>query len=320
MFIGHAHSQINNEEVNGVKLVEPGRFGWALGKADITLNKENGHWIVSDVTTENLETKDMDEDENMLKEFAYVHERSLANANTVIGEVTDDYIKNVDYITGEATVETMPTIQLEDTALIDLINEVQMFYADAEISSAAAFKDDMNLLKGEFKGKDAANIYKYDNTLMGVNITGANLKKYMEWSATYYNTYKTGDVTISFNPEIRGYNYDMFSGVTYDINISKEPESRIENLKLNGEELKDDAVYKLAVNNYRFGTLLGLGLVTENDKYYDSSSQTPGAVRDLIIKYIEEEKDGKIVPVVDNNWKITGADLNNPLKKMLCPL
>ena len=73
---------------------------------------------------------------------------------------------------------------------------------------------------------------------MGVNITGANLKKYMEWSASYYNTYKPGDVTISFNPEIRGYNYDMFSGVTYDINISKEPESRIEKLKLNGEELK----------------------------------------------------------------------------------
>ena len=58
-------------------------------------------------------------------------------------------------------------------------------------------------------------------------------------------------------------------------------------------------------------------MVTENDKYYDSSSQTPGAVRDLIIKYIEEEKDGKIVPVRDNNWKIIGADLNNPLKQTM---
>ncbi|GAI72824.1 unnamed protein product, partial [marine sediment metagenome] len=52
-----------------------------------------------------------------------------------------------------------------------------------------------------FKKKDVAFIYRYDNTLVGTKITGANLKKYMEWSANYYNPWKEGDVTISFNPK-----------------------------------------------------------------------------------------------------------------------
>ncbi len=114
----------------------------------------------------------------------------------------------------------------------------------------------------------------------------------MEWSASYYNTYTPGDVTVSFDPNVRGYNYDMFAGVTYDIDITEPAGSRITNLKLDGKEIADDQTYKLAVNNYRFGTLTSNGWVTDDDKYYDSYDlmQDAGRIRDLIIKYIREEK------------------------------
>ncbi len=72
--------------------------------------------------------------------------------------------------------------------------------------------------------------YKHTNTLYKLHMTGAQLKKYMEWSANYYNTFRPGDLTISFNPAIRAYNYDMFEGVLYDVDISAEPGSRIRNL------------------------------------------------------------------------------------------
>ena len=152
---------------------------------------------------------------------------------------------------------------------------------------------------------------------MGLNITGEKLKKYMEWSAGYYNTYKDGDVTVSFNENIRGYNYDMFAGVTYDIDISKEPGSRITNLKLNGQPIKDDQIYKLAVNNYRFGTLVNLKLATKEDVYYDSYDiyQDNGRIRTLIAQYIQEVAKGKIGPKVDNNWKIIGAPGLNDSRK-----
>ena len=317
IFMGHAHSKVSEAEVNGVKLVEPGSYGWALSKAEVTLDKVENGLEVDTITTANIETYDVEADTDMLETFKYVHEASLADANTVIGEVTRDYIDGVDYITGESTVTTMPTSQVIDTALIDLINTVQMFYTNAEVSSAATFKNDMNLLAGDFKKKDVANIYKYPNTLIGVNIRGENLKRYMEWSASYFNTYVPGDITVSFDENIRGYNYDMFSGVTYDIDISEPVNNRIKNLMIDGMPVEDEKTYKLAVNNYRFGTLLGLELVSEEDKYYDSyeQMQDAGRIRDLIIKYIQEEKGGIATPSVDNNWSIIGNEFEHPLKE-----
>ncbi len=318
IFCGHAHSKYN-EVINGVHLIEPGPWGWALAKAVIKLEKSGDKWEVVDVTTENIETKPVDPDPEVLAKFKFVHDESVADANLIVGEITADFITSPDYITGAAKITTMPTSQIVDTSVIDFINEVQMFFTDADVSSAALFTFDSNLVKGPFKKKDVAFIYKYPNTLVGTNITGANLKKYMEWSASYYNAYKEGDVTISFDPKIRGYNYDMFSGLTYEINLSKPAGNRVENVLWNGKPLDDNRNYRLSLNNYRFGTLLGLELVTMDDRYYDSYEllQDAGRINAMIIKYVQEEKGGKIDPLVDNNWKITGVDLESPLKEVI---
>ena len=318
IFAAHAHSQYN-EVTNGVHIIEPGKWGWALAKAVIKMEKVGDKWEVVDVTTENIETKPVKEDEDVLAKFKFVHDQSIADANLVVGEIAADFIASPDYITGEAAITTIPTSQLVDTSVIDLINEVQMFYTEADVSSAALFNFGSNLLKGPFKKKDVAFIYLYPNTLVGTKITGANLKKYMEWSASYYNSYKEGDVTISFNPDIRGYNYDMFSGMTYEINLSKPAGERVENILVNGMPLVDNNIYSLSLNNYRFGTLLGLGLITMDDRYYDSyeTLQDAGRIRSMIVKYVQDEKGGTLAPTVDNNWKITGVDLESPLKEVI---
>jgi len=316
IFAAHAHSKYN-EVTNGVHIIEPGPWGWALAKAVIEVEKVGDKWEVADVTTENIETKLVDPDPEVMAKFKFVHDQSVADANLIVGEITADFIAFPDYITGETEITTMPTSQLVDTSVIDLINEVQMFYTEADVSSAALFNFGSNLQKGPFKKKDVAFIYKYPNTLVGTKITGANLKKYMEWSTSYYNTWKDGDVTISFNPDIRGYNYDMFSGMTYEVNLSKPAGERVENLLVNGLPLVDSNIYHLSLNNYRFGTLLGLGLVTMEDRYYDSYEviQDAGRIRAMIVQYVQEEKDGVLAPTVDNNWKITGVDLESPLRE-----
>ena len=312
IYMGHAHAKVN-EEVNGVKLIEPGKYGWAVGKVDVELKKTDDVYEVVTVTAENIETKPLEEDAEILAQFKYVHDTSVSDANTVVGKITEDFIAKPDYITGSSDITTMPTSQLVDTAVIDLINEVQMFYTQSEVSSAALFNFGSNLTQGDFKKKDVAFIYKYPNTLMGVNITGENLLKYMEWSMSYYNTYTPGDVTISFNKDVRGYNYDMFSGMTYDVDLSKPAGSRVTNLLVNGEALDMNRVYKLAVNNYRFGTLITNGWATNEDQYYSSyeQMQDAGRIRDLIIKYVQEEKNGNLAPTVDNNWKIVGAPIDS---------
>ena len=316
IFAGHEHAT-TNEVVNGVRIIEPGKYGWALAEVQVKLDKEDEKWVVKEVTSENIETSSAGEDPEILEKYKFVHETSLEEANKVVGKITEDFIESPDYITGKDEITTMPTAQIEDNAVIDLINEVQKYYADADVSSAALFNFGSNLKEGDFKKKDVAFIYKYDNTLMGVNITGENLLKYMEWSVNYYNTCKDGDITISFNPNVRGYNYDMFSGMTYEIDLSEPSGSRIKNVLIDGKSLDKDAVYKLSLNNYRFGTLKSLGLINDEDKYYDSYEefQDGGRVRDLIIKYTQEVKNGVLEPSVDNNWKIVGIDLDSPYKE-----
>lgn len=314
IFGGHEHAKYV-EKVGNVTIIEPGKYGWALAKADIDVKKEGDSWVVTGVEAVNVETKKLDEHQMIIDEFKYVHDKSVADANMVVGLISGDFVDGVDYLTGEDKVTTMPRAQIEDTAVIDLINEVQMFYTGADVSSAALFNFGSTLKEGAFKKKDVAYIYKYPNTLVGVNITGANLKEYMEWSASYYNTSSEGDLTVSFNPEIRGYNYDMFSGLDYDIDVSKPAGERVVNLTIDGEVIDEAKIYKLAVNNYRFGTLTKLGLATPEDKYYDSyeAIQDAGRIRSLIVQYVQEEKNGVVDPVVDNNWEIIGFDFNNPM-------
>jgi len=316
IFGGHEHA-ITTEEVEGTAILEPGFAGAIVSKADIKIKKTGDKWEVEDVKMENIETKETPADEAVLASFKDVHEKSLANANEVIGTIEEDFIKGVDFITGEDKVTTMPRSQMEANAIVDLINDVQLKYTGAEVSAAAIFKSNQNLKAGDFKRKDVANIYKYTNTLMGVNMTGENLLKFMEWSASYFNTWKEGDVTISFDEEIRGYNYDMFAGINYEIDLSKEAGNRIVNATINGQPIDPKKTYKVAVNNYRFGTLTKHGWATTEDKFYDSYEelQDAGRIRDLIVKYVQEEKGGKVTPVVHGNWKLTGMKLDYPESK-----
>jgi 2',3'-cyclic-nucleotide 2'-phosphodiesterase / 3'-nucleotidase / 5'-nucleotidase len=315
----HAHSKFDNKtSTSGVKIIEPGNNGWALAKIDVKVEKTGDKFTVKEVTTANLLTEKVAADKEMADKFASMHDKLRESGNVDIGKVTKRFIDRADYITGADKITTMPTAMVEDNAVIDLINEAQMYYTGAQVSSSAFFKPDANLLPGKLKVKDMATIYMYDNTLVGVKITGKNLKAYMEWSANFYNTYKPGDLAPSFNETIRGYNYDMFDGINYQIDISKPIGSRIVNAAIKGQPIDDSKIYTLAVNNYRYGTqLLSMKFVTAQDKYFDSETRfgtDGGGMRALLRKYIEEKLKGQVTPSVNNNWSIIGANYEHPLK------
>lgn len=313
IFVAHAHDTFDDVVINNTRLIEPGHRGTNVAKASIDLERIDNQWVVVNVNSTNLNTQDVLPDPYILETFEYIHISSLEEINRVAGYVLKDFINGVDYITGSNTnVTTMPRAQLEETAIINFINEVQMFYTGADISGTALFSFNSTIEQGDFLKKDIVNVYRFDNTLFGINITGENLINYLEWSASYYNTFTPGDVTVSFNPNIPNYNYDMFSGINYKIDISKEPGERITDLKLNGEEINLEANYKLAVNNYRLGTLISYGWATLDDVYYDSTQvySDGGHIQELILGYIQNELDGKLEPKINNNWEIIGADID----------
>lgn len=148
------------------------------------------------------------------------------------------------------------------------------------------------------------DIYKYTNTLYRVSVTGAELKAYMEWAAECYNQWKMGDINISFDPDYPKSLCDIFSGVDYEINLSKPKGERIENVMFRGEPLSDDQVLTLAVNNYRYASTLKPKELVKANRDWESSN----SVRDLIVKYFDEHS--PVEPTIDNSWRITGVDLS----------
>lgn len=331
---GHAHSQIPSQIINGVLVTEPGPNGQSLSKIQISLKKSGKSFKVISKDSNLIYMNDTkngkvyEQDGDLIKKLTPFHEIAVKDANSKIGQLIKGNLVQDDYITG------IPTIQIQPTALISLINKVQKEYGDADISAAAAFRTDINVLMGSLSKSDAAKIYKYDNTLYVVEINGAQLKNYMEWSAQYYNTYKPGDLTVSFNENIRGYNYDMFSGLNYSIDISKPivttdivtpgsphlqfAPSRIVNLtKEDGTYVRDTDVFKLAVNNYRYSTILKPMFGDEIKVVYQSDEALgdKGRIRELIIDYIK--KNNTITNYIENNWKLVGMSWSESDRKEL---
>ncbi|CAM3072172.1 metallophosphoesterase [Streptobacillus felis] len=154
IFAGHEHA-VYNTSVGNVKIIEPGSYGTYLAKGTIIFDTENK---TKNVTLENLSTKNVPEDKEILEKYSYVHEKSIAYSNEIVGKVTKTFIDRPDFITGEAKITTMPTATLMETPVIRLINTVQKHYAKADISSAALFNFGSNLTEGDFKRKDVAFI------------------------------------------------------------------------------------------------------------------------------------------------------------------
>ncbi|MBO0476091.1 5'-nucleotidase C-terminal domain-containing protein [Vagococcus sp. DIV0080] len=266
-------------------------------------DEKTSEWKVAKATPSTISAKGVVGDEAVKAATQEAHEKTKEYVNGVIGEATANFLP-------EERVPGIPEAQLQPTAMISLINNVQMKVAGADLGSAALFKADSKLNKGPIKYSDIFNIYKYPNTLVGTEMTGAQLKTYLENQGAYYQQYEDGDVTIGFNEKIRVYNYDMVSGVKYKIDISKPVGSRIKELTYQGKPVSDEQVFKIAMNNYRFEGMAKEGLVNP-EPYYESD---PATLRGEIVKYIQEK--GTISPEeeLESNFEVIGADLEHPAK------
>ncbi len=305
---GHAHQSLANQKINGVLIVEPGVNGEKVAEIDLKIKKQRQRWVVNAKKSQNYEIKNIKEDPTFLAKFKKYHHRALGEINKVIAKVNGDFLPNREYFPG------IPMAQVRDTALIELINKIQLYYTKADLSATALFNNQADLNSGSFKIKDLANIYPHPHTLVAVKTTGKQLKNYMEWSAKFYNQAKPGDITVSFNSNMPGYNYDMFDGLNYELNVAAPEGKRIENLSFKGRPVTDEMTFTLAMSNYRFENLIKIGYFKASDKVYDSTEKNSGQseIRELIINYLRQIE--KVTPGVDENWKLTGVEFDHPLK------
>ncbi|WP_433358371.1 bifunctional metallophosphatase/5'-nucleotidase [Micromonospora saelicesensis] len=259
ILFGHAHNEVverfvtNERTGTQVLLSEPSKWGQRLTRMDFTLSRERGRWTITKKAATMLNTNTVVEDPKVLAAVRAQHQKTVAYVNQVVATST------VELSAAES--------RYKDTPILDFINHVQTevvgaalagtAYADLPVLSIAApFSRTAVFPAGDVKIRDVAGLYVYDNTLEAVVLSGAEVRAYLEYSAKYFRTFAPGapvDPEQISDPAVPDYNYDVFSGLDYDIDISKPVGQRITRLVLSGTDtpVADNAQFVVAVNNYR---------------------------------------------------------------------
>lgn len=305
LVVGHFH--ITVKEKRGKTLIGGATdSGQEVIRFDLTLDNNN-HVIDGQVKVVSMKPYYPSEELSGLPVIKKAHETTMDFVTEIIGEATEDFQPKDE-------ISFIPEGRLRDTPLIELINKVQLINSGADVTSTSLIRDDSNIKKGVITYGHIFNVYKFTTFLYVVEVTGKELKNYMEWAASAYNQWKSGDISISFTMDIPGYQHEFFAGVNYKVDISKPVGHRIVDLIFKGDLVKENQKLKLATSDYcYFANLKGRKLAKNN--YIWKSSNT---IRDMIVEYIKNQ--GIISPQVDNNWEITGVNLESPYKEKIIKL
>ncbi|HEY6059485.1 MAG TPA: 5'-nucleotidase C-terminal domain-containing protein [Gemmatimonadales bacterium] len=236
--VGHTHREIRDSVIDGVHFVQPRNWALSLSVVHVWLARDGaarGRWRVAQVRGDLIPLGEVGEVPQFVRRFADAHERVRAWADEALGTGGPGF----DGRYGRA----------EDTPLLDFINAVQRRRSGAQLAATADFDPSSGLPDGTIHRRDVAGIYPYENTLVAVRISGQQLRGFLEHSAEYYRTYAPGRRIV--NDAVQGYNFDVVSGASYRIDLSRPPGQRIESLTVNGRPVSAADSFTFATNSYR---------------------------------------------------------------------
>lgn len=287
IIFGHTHRELPEALVNGVLLNQPRQWGMSLGRVDLTLEKAAHGWrVIAKRATTIPVTADTPADPEVLEIARPYHEMAERYLNTVVAETP----VALDAAAG----------RVRDNPLVDAIHEVQLHYAQADVSFAALFNPRVRIPPGPITVREIAALYLYENELYAIEGTGRMVKDALEHAARFYLS--CPDRACSQGPlinrKIIGYNYETAQGVTYEIDLTQPEGQRIRNLRRNGKPLDMDTPLRLAVNNYRAGGSGGYRMFRGAKILWRSNQD----IRQLMIDYFSERKRFPIQ--ADNNWRV----------------
>ena len=281
-----AAGQASSRIVNGVLLTQANYWGRHLARADLYLARDaRGRWAIEARQSRTLTTESVGEDAEILRLGAPYDAETQSWLGRTIGRSAKEL--------------TAAEARFRDTALLDLIQRVQLEAGRADVSMAASFNPEARIPAGSVTVRDIAALYIYENTLVVVEVTGQQLKEALEYSARYFRPYVAGRTAAELVDEkIPGYNFDIAEGVTYDLDLSQPTGQRIRNLRFRGRALSPDEKLRLAINNYRYNGGGGYTMYKGAPVVYRSSEE----IRELIIDWVERH--GEIPSEPTNNWRL----------------
>lgn len=212
---------------------------------------------------------------------------------------------------------------------VNIIQCAQLGISNSEISFTAPLSFNTQIEQGNVYVRDLFKLYSYENLLYIMNLTGKEVKDYLEYSyGLWFNTMKSPDDNLLlFRTNEEGklilhgkgrarlkssfYNFDSAAGIIYQVDVSKPVGERITILSMeNGAPFYLEKIYKVALNSYR-GTgggghlTEGVGLSKEelSKRIVNISSYD---MRYYLMNWVE--RSSKITPITPKNWEILPRD------------
>jgi 2',3'-cyclic-nucleotide 2'-phosphodiesterase/3'-nucleotidase len=285
---GHTHQREEGRRVGNVLLVQPRNWAMDVARIDLSLAREPGApWRLTRTSSRLVPvTPDTTPDPAILELARPYH------------EAAERYL---DQPVAESAVElTGARGRFEDSALVDAIQEVQLYFAQAQVSFASLFQTQVHVPRGRVTLRELAALYLYDNELYAIEGDGRMVREALENSARYFRT--CPEPSCARGPlvdgAVRGYNYDMAEGVDYEIDLTQPAGERVRNLRYHGAPLSDEEPLRIAVNNYRAAGSAGYSMFRRAKIVWRSGRE----IRDLMAEYWGARK--RLPERPDGNWRL----------------
>ena len=310
---GHMHKDVPSETIKNTLITEPHRYGTVVSEVDLTFDindKKEVKLVKKESKT--VPVKELEADKKIVEIYKPYHEKLRELNNVVIGQTANEMVP-------QETKHGVSAAFSRDTGLSSFINDVEQHYSGADVVTFSFDHQKARMDKGDIKKKDIIFNYRYAGGDVTVyELTGKQLKEYMEWSANYFDTIQPGDTEYRYNAERKKskyVTYDVFGGVNYKIDLRNPKGSKIVDLTLaDGKPVTDDMKLKVGMNSYRFAQLNGKGGIWEGQKIpvlWESKvamGREKGTIQNMMIDYITNVKKGKIDGQSHNRWEIIGLN------------
>ena len=277
---GHDHrprvETVPHSDGTQTLLIDAGTKARVLGEATFKVEVARHRVCAKSGSAQLLEMRDFAPDTAFTARFAPQFETVRSYALRPVGELTAP-LSFEDALEGPS-------------AYISLIHRTQLHFSGADVSISAPLANRGSLPEGPVTFLDLTRIYKYENLLYTVEMTGAQLQGYLEYSYDHW-----------IRREGPSYNYDSAAGIRYTVNCNAPYGQRVTILSMaDGQPFDPAATYSVAMTSYRAsgaGNLLAEGAGVDPDSLHVTAVFKD--IRSLVGDYLSQ---GPYTPTADDNW------------------
>ncbi len=321
VLFGHDHTRHNDIVVNSagkrVVCLDPANNAMSVADATIHLSQEKGQWTVDSVAGSVNSVASQPIDEAYQQHF-----------NAYINKVND--FTNQQIGTFKHTLRTADSY-FGNSAFSDLILNLQLQITGADIAFNAPLTFNDSIKAGPVYMSDMFKLYKYENKLYVMRLTGEEIRKHLEMSYDlWFNTMKSpDDHLLLIDRQTYGdaqrmgfknfsFNFDSAAGIDYTVDVTKPNGQKVTILRMsNGQPFDEKRWYKVAINSYRGnggGELLTKGAGIPKDSL--KSRIVWQSDRDQRYYLTQEIKRLKVLdPKPNHNWKVIPETWTQPAAK-----